>query len=292
MAACAEAADPALIGVCVTDAVRRMPATLVQAAMSLDHLARGRVVIGLGAGEWANYGPYGWAVESPARRLEEAAAQMRRLLDAPDDGRGQGAVMGLRAAPGSAGPQLWIAAHGPRGFATTGRHGDGWIPNFLALDAWQAGRRTIREAAIAAGRDPDAVMIGLSCQVVIQDTHADTHRLLEHPVLKAFCLLLPPERFEEAGAAHPLGGGGLHHMVASRDGASQLEAALAVPPEVATAYFVHGTVDEVEARIRAYEGVQHVILWDPVPLADLDAARASARGVAELARRLRAATPA
>ncbi len=286
MAACAEAAAPAIIGVCVTDGIRRLPATLVQAAMSLDHLAPGRVVLGLGSGEWANYGPYGWSVDSPAQRLEEAARQVRALLDAHEDAAASGAVMGLRPAPGSAGPRLWLAAHGPRSFATTGRYADGWIPNFLAVDAWHEGRRAVQTAAERAGRDPDSITIGLSCQVVIQETHEAAERLLDHPILKAFCLLLPPDRFAAAGVEHPLGGGGLRHMVASQDGARQLEAARAVPVQVATSYFLHGTVDEVETRLREYEGVDHVILWDPVPLADLGAARASTKGTAELARRL------
>ena len=113
MQACADAADPALVGVSVTDAIRRMPATLAQAAISLDHVAPGRVVLGLGAGEVANYVPYGWDVSSPADRLETAAAAIRAHLDGPGPDA-EGAVMGLRPPPGSPGPQLWLGAHGPR----------------------------------------------------------------------------------------------------------------------------------------------------------------------------------
>jgi phthiodiolone/phenolphthiodiolone dimycocerosates ketoreductase len=282
MQACAEAAGEGLVGVCVTDPIRRTPATLLQTAISLDHVAPGRVVLGLGAGEYANYGPYGVSVRSPAQRLEDAAEQIRRLLDdpGPDDA---GAVMGLRPPEGSPGPRLWLAAHGPRGYATTGRYADGWIPNFLSVDAWRDGRAAVAAAAREFGRDPEAISYGLSAQVVIQETREEAHRLLEHPVLKAFALLLPPERYEAVGATHPLGGGGLGHMVASRLGAEQLEAALAVPVEVVHGQMLHGTVDDVAAAIRAYPGVDHVVLWDPVPLADLTAARASAEGCVRLA---------
>lgn len=288
MAVCAEPAGSGLLGVCVTDPIRRMPATLLQTVMTLDHLAPGRVVLGLGAGEYANYGPYGVSVERPFRRFEEAAAQIRRFLDDPGPDE-HGAVLGLRPPDGSTGPKLWIAAHGPKGLGVAGRYGDGWIPNFLTADGWRAGRDAVAAAAADAGRDPASITYGLSAQVVIQDTHEEAERLLEHPVLKAFALLLPPERFEAVGARHPLGGGGLQHMVASRLGAEQLEAARAVPFEVVHDLMLHGTVEDVAASIRAYPGVDHVVLWDPVPLADLAAARASSEGCVRLAEALQGA---
>jgi phthiodiolone/phenolphthiodiolone dimycocerosates ketoreductase len=281
MAACADSAGSAILGVCVTDAIRRMPASLAQTAMTLDHLAPGRVVLGLGAGEHANYAPYGWDVESPARRLEDAAAQIRRLFD---DGRPDehGAVLGLRPSPGSPGPRLWVAAHGPKGYGVAGRYADGWIPNFLGREDWRAGREAVAGAARTAGRDPDAITYGLSAQVVVASSHDDAHRLLEHPILGAYALLLPPERFAAVGATHPLGGGGLRHLVASRDDGSQLVAASAVPFAVVHDYVLHGTPEEVAEQIASYEGLDHAVLWDPVPLVDLDAARVSAAGILEV----------
>jgi len=285
MGVCAESAGSALLGVCVTDAIRRMPASLAQTAMTLDHLAPGRVVLGLGAGEYANYAPYGWHVDSPAARLESAVQQIRRLFD---DGRQneEGAVLGLRPGDGSPGPQLWVAAHGPRGFELAGRYADGWIPNFLDLRAWLQGRAAVLRAARSVGRHEDAIVSGLSAQVVVAADHESAHELLEHPILRAFALLLPPERYSEIGATHPLGGGGLRHLVASNDRGSQLEAAQSVPFAVVHDYILHGTAAEVAARISAYDGLQHALLWDPVPLVDLQAARTSATGVLEVAARL------
>lgn len=286
MSACAEDTGEALLGVCVTDAIRRNAATLAQTALSLDHLAPGRVVLGLGAGERANYEPYGTTMSSPARRLDEAAAQIRRLLDDPDPDE-HGAVMGLRPPDGSPGPQLWVAAHGPKGFATAGRYADGWIPNFLTVDAWNAGRDQVRAEAAAAGRDPDGLTCALSVQVVVAEDRAAARALLDHPVLKAFALLLPPERFTAVGAEHPLGGGGLEHMVASQLGERLLEAAEQVPVDVVAGQMLHGAPEDIVADIRAYGPVDHLVLWDPVPLADLEAARVSTPGCLSIARQLR-----
>ncbi|MGE3621681.1 MAG: LLM class flavin-dependent oxidoreductase [Acidimicrobiia bacterium] len=285
MAACAASTPDGLLGVCVTDAIRRMPATLAQTVMTLDHLAPGRIVLGLGAGELANYGPYGLSVKSPATVLENAAAQIRRLIDDPGPDEA-GAVLGIRPPEGSRGPQLWLAAHGPRGLAATGRYADGWIPNWLPVEGWRAGRDAVARAAQDAGRDPSVLTYALSVQVVVQPTHEQAVELLEHPVLKAFALLLPPERFAEVGAEHPLEGGGLHHMVASAMGAEQLEAARAVPSEVVRSLYLHGTPAEVVEQIRAYGDPDHVVLWDPVPLADLSAGRAAGEGCAEIVRLL------
>jgi phthiodiolone/phenolphthiodiolone dimycocerosates ketoreductase len=282
MAALASSVDSARLGVCVTDAIRRSPATLVLTALTLDHLAPGRIVLGLGAGEIANYVPYGVTVRSPATVLERAAKQIRRLLDDPGPDE-RGAAMGIRPPPGSCGPALWIAAHGPRGLAVAGQFADGWIPNFVTRDEWRRGRDVVAAAARGADRDPDNLTWGLSVQVVIQDDHDDAAALLEHPVLKAFSLLLPESRFAEHGVAHPLGGGGLGHMIASLSGSSQIDAARAVPGALVREQILHGTSEEVADQLRAYGDLDHVVLWDPVPLADLDAAKQSAAGVSRLA---------
>jgi alkanesulfonate monooxygenase SsuD/methylene tetrahydromethanopterin reductase-like flavin-dependent oxidoreductase (luciferase family) len=122
----AEDAGDRLIGVCVTDAVRRMSATIVQTAMTLDHLTPGRVVIGPGSGKPMNYRPFGWDVPSPLRRLTEAARSMRHYLDhtRPDE---RGGIIAIRPPGGSAGPRLWISAHGPKAQQVAGQYGDGWL---------------------------------------------------------------------------------------------------------------------------------------------------------------------
>jgi phthiodiolone/phenolphthiodiolone dimycocerosates ketoreductase len=290
MAAVAEVSGDALLGVCVTDAIRRMPATLVQTAMTLDHLAPGRVVLGLGAGESANFRPFGWGVPSPAARLDEAARQIRFLLDSagPDE---NGAVMGLRPAPGSPGPQFWLAAHGRKGLALTGQYADGWAPHLMSREEWMSGWDTVRNAAVDHGRDPDAITSALSATTVIAETEERAEELLDHPAIKAYALLLPPARYEELGYEHPLGGQGVYHLSASTQGAQVLEAARAVPHELAREQILHGTPESVAAKLQAYEGLDHVVLWEAAALADRDAGRASTAGCAEVARILQTDRP-
>jgi phthiodiolone/phenolphthiodiolone dimycocerosates ketoreductase len=270
MAACSDVGASSFLGVSVTDAVRRMPATLAQTALSLDHLAPGRIVLGLGAGEVANYRPYGWDVASPATRLEEAAVAIRAHFDGPGPDE-KGAVMGIRPAPGSPGPQLWLAAHGPRGFDVTGRTADGWLPYHLEPDEWKTGRSAIHEAAVAAGRDPDHITLGLSVNSAMADDHATAHRALDQGALRVLALLFPLRWYRERGLEHPLGGAGLHNLVAPLSGPSLAAAAQAVPFELLHDLMPHGTPAEVAAWIRRFDGLQHIRLADygPVVLPEL-----------------------
>ena len=59
MAAAAGATSKVTLGTAVTEALRRHPVELAQAFLTLDHLAPGRVICGLGSGEALNLLPYG-----------------------------------------------------------------------------------------------------------------------------------------------------------------------------------------------------------------------------------------
>jgi phthiodiolone/phenolphthiodiolone dimycocerosates ketoreductase len=260
MAACAEAAGDADVGTCVTDAVRRMPATLLQSALSVDHLVAGRVILGIGAGEVANYRPYGWDVASPAARFEEAARAIRGLMEHPEPDEA-GAIMGLRPAKGT-GPELWLAAHGPHGLALAGELADGWIPTNLDLARWTAARDSIRSAERKAGRREGSVELGLSIDVVLQDSHAQAHELLRHPAIRSLCLLLPDEVFANYGMTHPLGGSALHNLIATRSGPTLLKAVNEIDDDLVHDHILHGSPDEVGAVLASYPGLDHVRMSD------------------------------
>src|SRR5580658_10559627 len=53
------------IATSVVDTVRRHPAMLAQSALTIDHLSRGRFILGLGSGETENTVPYGFDFAKP-----------------------------------------------------------------------------------------------------------------------------------------------------------------------------------------------------------------------------------
>src|SRR5437870_1734275 len=67
------------LGTAVTDAVRLHPASLARAALTLQHVSKGRFILGIGAGERENTEPYGIPLGKAASRFEEALKVIRLL---------------------------------------------------------------------------------------------------------------------------------------------------------------------------------------------------------------------
>ena len=126
----------ARLGVGVSEAIRRHPVVLAQAALTLAHLSRRPPILGVGAGERLGSEPYGLDFSRPVGRLEEALQIIRRCLDTQGPLDFAGEHFRLRGAtlesPAPAGrtPEIWVAAHGPRMLRLAGRYGDGWYPSW------------------------------------------------------------------------------------------------------------------------------------------------------------------
>ena len=65
--------------------------------------------------------------------------------------------------------EVWVAAYGPKALALTGEVGDGFILQLADPDiaAWTI--KAVREAAEAAGRDPDAIKICVAAPAYVGD---------------------------------------------------------------------------------------------------------------------------
>ncbi|NOY11919.1 MAG: LLM class flavin-dependent oxidoreductase, partial [Archaeoglobi archaeon] len=118
-----------LLGTCVSDVVRRHPAQLLQAAVTLDEMSGGRAVLGLGAGEGMNLLPFGMEMRQAVSRLEEGLRVIRLLMEG-ENVSFTGRFFRLRNATLSPRRRvrLWIAGNSPRTIELTARYGDGWIP--------------------------------------------------------------------------------------------------------------------------------------------------------------------
>ncbi len=199
------------IATSVVDTVRRHPALLAQSALTIDHLARGRFILGLGSGETENTVPYGFDFSKPVGRLEESLKVIKLLweTDGPVNFEGQfyklhHARMDTEPFEGRL-PKIWLAASGPRALDIAGRYADGWWPaGAYSPEEYAEKLRKIRESAERAGRDPLAIVPAFIWTCLIGD-EAELEEILNAPLVKAYLLHISADILKAHGFEHPMG---------------------------------------------------------------------------------------
>jgi len=162
----AEGTRRARVAVCVTNLVTRHPAIAAASIASVDLLAPGRAVLGVGVGHSGtrNLG----APSLPASELAEGVAFVKELLR----GRSASYRGGAAHLPWvkHASPVFLAASH-PRSLKAAGAHADGVFINYgLAADNVAESEGAVVGAARAAGRKPDEIEIW---QIACLDCGAD-----------------------------------------------------------------------------------------------------------------------
>jgi len=156
----------ARVALCVTNLATRHPAVSAAAIASLDQLAPGRAVLGIGAG---HSGTRNLGVSSlPAAELADGVAFVKALLRGrPAEYRGARAHLPwvTRSSP------VFLAASHPRSLRAAGAVADGVFVNYgLGADDVATSEGIVTAAATAAGRSRDDVEIW---QIACLDCHAD-----------------------------------------------------------------------------------------------------------------------
>jgi len=158
--------ERARIALCVTNLESRHPAVTAAATASLDLLAPGRAILGLGTG---HSGTRNLGLGRSGTGQMAAGADFVRALLRGESAGWQGGEAQLpwvrRASP------VFLAASGPKSLAVAGGHGDGAFVNFgIAAENMVATEAAVTAGAQAAGRDPGAVEIW---QIAALDCHRD-----------------------------------------------------------------------------------------------------------------------
>jgi len=262
------------LGTSVTEPIRRHPMSLAQTFVTLDHISKGRAILGIGNGLRENTEPYGLPTEQRVARLEEALHVIRLLWGSsgkPVNYEGKfwtlkDAVFDLPLYKGRP-PRLFVGAHFPRMLRMTGRYADGWLPGQKVDAAEYAGRLAIiREAALKAGRALHDFIPG---QTLLLAFGKSRRAILDLALRNAYCaymaLGLPPELWKESGSTHPLGEefGGFLEIVPSRIDRTIIDRALgALNERLLERLFYMGTPDDILAEVAplAQAGCRHFIL--------------------------------
>jgi phthiodiolone/phenolphthiodiolone dimycocerosates ketoreductase len=285
------------VGLVVTDLIRRHPAVAAQSALTLDHVTKGRAIIGLGSGERLNITPYGMSFDTPVARLAEGIDIIRLLwsADGPVNFEGrfhrlENAVLGLSPYAGP-GPEIWTAAHGPRMLQLTGEKADGWIPTKMTAPDYRRSLASIGVAAERVGRDPARFTAGMLGYVLMGPDEQTVRRLTEAPLVRALCVLLPSAVFRQLGVTPPLEGhgSGFHDFIPTAVArAESLRIIEAIPAKVVRHYAFCGTPEQVAAELAEYReaGLRHLVLWNVTAFGDPTLARWSFGAMDELRTRL------
>ena len=200
------------IATSVVDTVRRHPSLLAQTALTIDHIARGRFILGLGSGETENTVPYGFDFSKPVGRFEEALKVIRLLWESSGPVDFSGQFYNLRHARLDTEPyegrfpSIWAGGSGPRMLEIIGRYCDGWWPaGAYSPEDYAQKLQAVRNSAERAGRDPMAITPAFIWTCLIAENDAELAKILEAPLVKAYVLQIPGQIMRQHGFEHPLG---------------------------------------------------------------------------------------
>jgi 5,10-methylenetetrahydromethanopterin reductase len=150
----AQATTRTRIALCVTNLVSREPAVSAAAIASLDLLAPGRAILGIGAGHSGtrNLG----MGQSDVEGMENGIGQIKQLLTGKPVKLGEGAVAHL---PWVRRPsKVFLAGSGPKTLRLAGAAADGAFVNFgIAAENLRQSEGIVLDGARFAGRAVDAV---------------------------------------------------------------------------------------------------------------------------------------
>lgn len=150
------------LGTLVAATSFRSPGVLAKAAATLDLVAPGRIVLGVGCG-WhePEYTAFGYPFDHRVGRFEEAVSIIRPLLDGERvtfQGTWHTADDAVLAPPPATRVPLLIAADGPRMQGIAARFADAWQTAWFGLpnDRFRDERGRQLDACASAGRTGDA----------------------------------------------------------------------------------------------------------------------------------------
>ncbi|BBX04530.1 LLM class F420-dependent oxidoreductase [Mycolicibacterium moriokaense] len=161
---------------------QRQTALVAKQAAEVDLLTQGRFRLGVGIG-WnaVEYEALGQDFKTRGVRSEEQIELMRRLwTERSVTFKGKFDTVtgaGLAPLPVQRPIPVWIGSAATKGYERIGRLADGWFPMMSPGPKLDDARRVVNDAAIAAGRDPEA--IGMEGRINTADPDAAATALAE-----------------------------------------------------------------------------------------------------------------
>jgi alkanesulfonate monooxygenase SsuD/methylene tetrahydromethanopterin reductase-like flavin-dependent oxidoreductase (luciferase family) len=200
LAAVAGATSRVTLGTAVLLPLLRNSLSLAHTLATLDRIAGGRVIVGVGPGAelpgtHAELAALGVPSDRRVGSMLSAVERIRRLWRNEDPG------IQLQPRPLRLdGPPIWLGGSGPRMLRLAGRLFDGWLPFSPTPAEYASGLRSVHEAAERAGRDPATIATGAYLTVAISDTPSEAAGDLDAYIRAYYGV--PAEVMAKAQACH------------------------------------------------------------------------------------------
>jgi probable F420-dependent oxidoreductase len=230
------------LGTCVTNPATREPSVTASALAVLNEVSGGRMDLGIGRGDSARR-VLGKSPTTMAT-LEEAIVVIKALVE----GRAieyEGTELRLSWAGRWTLP-VWVAGYGPMALAMTGRVADGLILQLADPDLirWFVGQ--VREAAEAAGRDPNSIKVQAAAAAYVGPRDVGRERTRWFPALVSNHVVdlvnkYPREQLPASLTGYVRDRSGYDYLHHAEVGSSNAEF---VGDEVTDRFCVLGTADE------------------------------------------------
>jgi alkanesulfonate monooxygenase SsuD/methylene tetrahydromethanopterin reductase-like flavin-dependent oxidoreductase (luciferase family) len=176
------------LGTAVLLPALRNPVLLAHQIATIDQLAEGRLILGVGIASdvpniRAEFAAAGVPFEKRVGRMLEGLRLCRALwIGQPVDWDGRwhlaGGMLGpLPHRPG--GPPIWVAGAEPASLARVGQQFDGWLPNSPTAARWAEQWTEVAAIARAAGRDPSALVGAMYLTLAVDEDAARAQARLD-----------------------------------------------------------------------------------------------------------------
>jgi len=203
------------VGTAVLLPALRNPVVLAHQVATLDQVAQGRLILGVGIAAdvpniRAEFAAAGVPFDKRVGRMMEGLRLARALWSGEPvdwDGRWKVERGVLGPTPHRAGgPPLWIGGSLPASLERAGRYFDGWMP--IAVDPEQWGRQWSEIKAIAreAGRNPDALSGAMYLTLALDDDAQRADDRLNDYLERYYGQPAAVTRKRQAAYAGPAGG--------------------------------------------------------------------------------------
>jgi probable F420-dependent oxidoreductase len=243
----AQATSTIRLGTCVTNPATREPSVTASALAVLNEVSGGRMDLGIGRGDSARR-VLGKPPTTMAT-LEEAILVIKALVE----GRAieyEGTELRL-SWTGRWTLPVWVAGYGPMALAMSGRVADGLILQLADPDLirWFVGQ--VREAAQAAGRDPNAIKIQAAAAAYVGRRDVGRERTRWFPALVSNHVVdlvnkYPRDQLPASLTGYVRDRSGYDYLHHAEVGSSN---AAFVGDEVTDRFCVLGTADEHVAKL-------------------------------------------